>query len=738
VATKDFDKRIAKLKQKADSTQQRTVRPRRAFILALIVLGLLASFVFTPADNASLPSKTDRGLRSSSAEQDPKIAEILARLRGEEVPASQELAPSISATPNWLLALEGSVEERLALLSELPLLSMSEDLYLSYAQGVVASVIGSPDQVRAGGSFDPNHWFSDVQLWFASALLRVGFIVIAFWPLWLLTAAIGFFGVRFALKPRATDDILGVCDPGNGPFYSGIYGPLRPNNSASGSDFSAPGLACPKRASKTALKNHSLGKILRDYSVGNETTTGLAGVILAYADYPSFVEEERAAEQECDSSEEESTTRHTGIFSNEAGTIEVAATEKLRAVLEAHRALVHFRQMLPASETLSESDNFYAQYYSHIETVAPTLSPLGTILLQMLTPQRAIALASLPARDIAAASLAIEAGKSLVYERVEGGFAQLSRYPHLQARAVLHSLPQYHREYSGDERMTIRQAIVCARRHGDFGRAFRLVGMDMKARALREWLEVLYATKESRESIANIVELDSHLHEIYQMFKENLATAVKADDADSSAPAFAKGLPYKSVVLLQLGQLVKLATSGVSRIREARVSELMEQTRAFQAKLSISARLPGFKRQAEEAEKSVTESGGITKILAQNEKDSELVKKWLIMRRMLTRYNWLSTRVGDDSVPIDGLVQGILRPADPKQDDAVGFDALVPLRQRRFKELLGDKWHRSHYADSPKESSIEVYVDNEEFRDGLKQRFPRAVEKKSKEDSAVA
>ena len=92
------------------------------------------------------------------------------------------------------------------------------------------------------------------------------------------------------------------------------------------------------------------------------------------------------------------------------------------------------------------------------------------------------------------------------------------------------------------------------------------------------------------------------------------------------------------------------------------------------------------------------------------------MEKWLIIRRMLTRYNWLSTRVGDDAVPSSGLVHGVIIDRSfNEQNEVIGFDALVPFRQRRLKELLGNHWEQNYFTDSPHPNDVAVFVDHEHF-----------------------
>ena len=429
-----------------------------------------------------------------------------------------------------------------------------------------------------------------------------------------------------------------------------------------------------------------------------------------------------------------------GIIGNEDGIIEKSALEGLRGVCEAHRALVRYfknKQDTARNAAGVELGGNYLAERAELEALSKKLSPLGQLLLLTLTPTRARALASLPTNLVASAYLAIEAGKSMVYRKVDKGFLRISRLPHLQARATLQSLVTFHKEYDGDQRLIVRQAIMCSRRHGDFGRAFLPTNMPVASRALRDWLETLYVTPARRMEVAHLTELDGHLDEIHINWRQRFSPKVREEeqrliqervgrpDLLQGYPLW-KGLVHKSVVLVPLNFLVDIALAGIDPGREERISELFEITRRLQASLSISARLPGFKRQAAEAEKSVAESGGMTKELASSERGAELIKRWLIVRRMLTRFNWLSTRIGDNAVPQDGLVKGIVINREEEKAGVFGLDALVPLRQRRFKELFGANWERLYYYNSPHQGDLEVHIDSREFEAALKLKMRQA------------
>ena len=643
----------------------------------------------------------------------------------------------------WREALKQGFEHRRDWLRSSPLSIApgASHMYESWAQGVV-SALG----IKAAKKTDTGEedsllsslfsWKEQLNRRFANALLRSGFILIAFWPFWVIGFVAGYFGFSKSFRVKKTTDFLGVCDRGRTPFYSGIYGPLRSNNNLSGIDYSAPGLACPKLVPEAEANGHSLAGILQKFGSKNATNIDLIRVILQYKDFPCIVETEMSSAQELDTPEGIDRPIISSIVpfvTNAGGTIEQSAVQGLPAILEAHATLTEYVKLLE-KQNINPVDlnGNYGRHLELLRSIARPSSPLVSILLFSLTPNRACALGRLPAHLIATAYLSTEAGKCLVFRRHDKGFNKISHYPHYQARAILQSLVSYHKEHKGEARMIIRQAIISSRRHGDFGRAFLPERMSVESRAIRDWLEILYAEPAKWESTAQLVELDAHVEEVSINWKVNYARRVRTwqdqerllsvqnGGALAGPPyPFWKGMVYKSVILIPLSDLVSMALRGIDEARINRMSDLIKLTRRMQFNLSVMARLPGFKRLALETQQGSGENnpyftGG----------RQELLKRWTVVRRMLTHYNWLSTRVGDYSVPYDGLIHTMVRFPDETnpQNKLFPFEAMVPYRQRRCDELFGKQWEQTYFFDSPHPTLIDVFVDRGKYLEALAAR----------------
>jgi len=687
--SESFSERISTLKQQTDGDKAKRLKFRHAFVRTFFpLLGstIILSFIFS----TSVPT-----------------------------------VPNQDSTEQWKAETYARFDQRLSWLGKTSLGGAT--IYEWYAQSIVNTFKPAKENKPSGDMVDLGSYYLGFKRWLTSLLLRAGFIVIAFWPLWLCSGLAGYFLWRKRFRGKRTDDLLGVCDRGTTPFYSGVWGPLRSNGSFSGTDYSCPNLACPQMASVDSASSHRLGQTLKKFGALNRTNTDLVRVILAYKDYPSFVEGEQSAEEVADLGEGSDKGPPTILKESTVAekTIEQSASENLEAVFAAHAVL---RQYVAEAERRKiTSAQLNTSFQTHCELLAPLLNhlkPAARMLACALTPNRAWAIGHLPPEIIASAYLATEAGKSLVYQREGPSFVRISRYPHLQARSVLQSLVPFGQEYNGDIRLIIRQAIICCRRHGDFGRAFLPERMPVESRALRDWLEILYEHESNKNVVASLVELDAHIEEISvnwrYVYSRRVRQTVEAEGtepkADSRDAKFWKGVAYKSVVLVPLAEVVQMALRSIDDTRIKRVEQLLRFTHRYQASISISARLPGFKRQAIDMQ-------NMSDLVPAGDASRPLLERWAIVKRMLTRYNWLSTRVGDDAVPPEGFVQGMVLAAsdlDPSKPELTGLNMLVPIRHRRYEEMFGPRWERLYFYDGPHPGNVKVFVDRAEFEQAFK------------------
>lgn len=693
-----FAKKIISLQKQVDEGEQKRARALPTFALFVVLLGLLTF-----------------------------AASIIAKQSHDSFKKKIALEEEINEEENWKNELKKIVTERYSALNGIPLGGLLAEGYLAYSKTIV-SVFYPKSNGKTLKEIN-NDFFS-----FTSSTLRqviasflsFGFVLFAFSPLWIAASFLGFFGSKKFYIPKQTRDFLGFSHRGLGPFFSGIYGPLELNQKPSGTERSYPNLACPRMLSLKEAENHKLFSILKQYEAVNNTTTELIQIILAYAEFPGIVEEENHNDNEEEENKQTlapDADPNITIIDNKEETILSSTLKGLPSVLRAHKVICDF---FSSNENVSD----FAQIKAKLNSLLDSKNDLSSFLVNSLTPRRLKAISKLPAHLVAASYLSTEAGKCLVFKKEQTGFSQISLFPNLQARAILQSVVSFHEEYDGELRMKARQAIICSRRHVDFGRAFLPYRMAITSRALRDWLEILFARPNKQESVSKLVELDGHIDEIgvhwrnsfydhiINLHQENLK---KEKRGIAITPNTNKGIPHKSVVLVQLHMVLKIALSNTSPALRKHIAYLINATREYQASLSVSSRLPGFKRQAQEAQ-NTGEVGSVTDMIRKSQGGEEMVWNWLIVRRMLTRGNWLSTRIGDDSVPMDGLVQAILETSDrdPSLSQKAGLDALVPLRKRRFKEMLGARWEHLYYFVERTAFKTRIFVKTEEFSDALK------------------
>lgn len=727
-------RRLSNLQQKTDSDDLSRLRLFRTFLLSFI--GLWVFYYLVPElPEANIRENSHRFF--SETDSGKRYEKLLYRLaedidkRGLAQSSLSETPPLSEETSKWRANAIRDIIQRYEWLNSGFVSQIAANQYKKSAKSVfsvIAELQATREQIDLNSLFNIDVWMLGFMESLSNSILKGLFILFAFWPLWLFAVIAGLLTSKVLHNPRKSRSILGVLDRNKGPFYSGIYGPLEPNQNISGTDLGTPGLACPQMAPQKAALGHSLTSTLKEFNAFNQTNFALIRIIIAYRDFPAFVAKEPPLHEEPHHDDGHQNSSNHNLVSNAGGTIENNASSLLPQILKAHLALSRFYRNQEKPQ-LAPSENAYKMLRAKLAKSFQKASSHTQLFGLMLTPARGRALGSLPPTVVATAYLAIEAGKCLVYRKTGNAFSAISRFPNLQARAILHSLPTYHKEYKGDGRLIIRQAIVCSRRHGDIDRAFLPISMPMPARALRDWLEVLYTAADTQNKTAELCELDAHIEEIYFDFKKTLSGKMEERVSSETrspdpSPAFKSivGFVYASLVLVPFDKLLELTLAHVGKSRLARISKLLENTRKERANFNHSSRLPGVG--GENIELEIMENAGQTLLKAIGQKDKQLkYTKWCIVRRLLLRYNWLSTRVGDFKVPADGLVSGIVvdRSSSAKPE-IIPFSGLVPLRQRRYKELFGENWERLYYFDTPHPQDTEVFVNHEDFITGVKSR----------------
>ncbi|MCB0360389.1 MAG: hypothetical protein KDD44_12160, partial [Bdellovibrionales bacterium] len=259
----DYQKRLSSLKKQVDEGAQGRIGFVRAFVIAAGVFVLLL-----PVVRWLMPTAAPQSTSTEEQVRPPTTSDSLDNLATRlDLPAARRASVSGSASESvraWERA-QWQAEERARWLEQSTILGGAER-YRRFA----ASVLGErPRDTSNSAKTELGGWFEIVRFAYRDGVLRGTFLVFAFWPWWLFSIVAGWAVARFWFRPKRTNDLLGVADPGRTPFYSGIWGVFRPNNSISGTDYACPGLACPEYAPKRVAYGHTAGKLLREYGALN-------------------------------------------------------------------------------------------------------------------------------------------------------------------------------------------------------------------------------------------------------------------------------------------------------------------------------------------------------------------------------------------------------------------------------------------------------------------------------------
>jgi len=512
-------------------------------------------------------------------------------------------------------------------------------------------------------------------------LLRVAFLVVACWRLWILFVGIACYRGWKSWKVHSGPDLLG--DTGNGRlFYSGLRIGLEDLSAGGAPNKQVMGLACPKQATAAALEKSKLADILKRYSVNNSCNLTLASIIVAHRDFPAYV-----ARQDEDS-----------LLSDAfmPMTLEDTSAAILERALDLHAFYMHeesdedFLDYLEQeSEQASEDNKLDHEEYS---------KQLQRAFHRSLTPNMRKHLINISAEKIATIVLAYEAGKTMAYGKGGGKWLRTSNYTQLSARAVMHSVEGFVKEYNFEERTTIRHAIIFGSRLSDFGPIKLPLNMSDESRAARQWVELLMSCPNELQTVSDEVEMYGIVCEVHARWTQLIFDGVMTSSPDTTDGVYAT---QGNLFLMPLSKVVKLT-------RQCIPSKLLSRLSVLVAAVSQQQRLKAL---AVEASSEDSLRGGIPayarvfpplseqeiKALAQSYQiPTDVIRDWGSLRIILNQFGWLARRVGDYSVPESSIIFAVMN-SDGANINAnelglIGVAGMVPLRGTRFEEKWGKTW----------------------------------------------
>lgn len=565
------------------------------------------------------------------------------------------------------------------------------------------------------GRFYADRWplISNVYLSLHSGLLRVFFVILVSWRIWLTVALLaGVYGF-YSYEVYNRSDLLGELG-NNRFFFSGIQADLSSVNQDGLPESQITGLACPKSVPLLSAASHPLGRLLHKYQAANQTTMGLAAIIIRHADYPAYLaiqNEEDLLKESCDPSDLD---QHSAYILEKALLLQASYKRNFEVANRSSEAdlknkLVSKDQSrvkeptlsldLPDSPTsmlpvVTQSDD---KYSSMSYAVA-----LQQAFDRVLTTDFKRELSKLTSVELAAVVLAYQAGKVLAYGKVSGKWVRKSSFPQLSARAVLHSLPSFSNEFTFESRTIIRRALIYAARKSAFASVRFPVDMSIASQALRQWVELLMASPYELQAVADEVELFAYVSSIHQQWTARFLDGVAAMKQEILRDVFVS--PH-NLIFISVKQVLEIAHQFIPNQMWPRLHELSRLVSNKNRLVEMACEIDPVES---ELSHSVGSKGGVlspfskheigTLARAHNLKESD-VRDWGVLRIALNSFAWLGRRVGDYTVPPTSLIFAVFSP-EPDMGDQnslglVGRRGMVAFRTRRLEERFGKSWRAS-------------------------------------------
>ncbi len=516
--------------------------------------------------------------------------------------------------------------------------------------------------------------FSRVYVALHTGTVRMLFVVIAVIRLSVAAALLACLGGLIVFKPYRKDDALGQM--GNGRvFYSGVRAGLDSVTAEGAPDIQVRGFACPQMSPPTEARSSSLWRILQRYRADNETNLVLTQILVknrTTAAYVAAAGEEGAL---------------AGAFAGKA--LLENAEMILQAALEQHSEYVSqkFEQRAVEASLADLPSGASSEVYGDYLKRAFNL---------VLTDSMQKVISELPASEVATLVLALESGKVLAHSFEGGKWVRRSNFPHLSARAVLHSIVEYPRDYDLYSRTRIRRGLIYAARKSAFSPVRMPIDMSDDSWALRQWAELLLACPHELPAVADEVELVGIVRQSHARWRN--------DFFNSSHIAFealrTKGVATATNLLfLPVADVVTSMRECVSQQSIARMHVLLQRVARCQAKLraleSDSDSGPTLQLSFEKVEPppAGAELQKLSEIHGVPQRD---IQDWMALRTILSTYGWVASRVGDYSVPYTSIIFAVFRSSIRLEGanalGLLGKAGMVPLRGSKLQEEWWTSW----------------------------------------------
>lgn len=502
-------------------------------------------------------------------------------------------------------------------------------------------------------------------------IITTAFVFLASLKYWvLLTLGVCIYRY-YNFKAYVGNDMLGGFSNGR-LFFSGILGSFGTKGDDGAPSAVLPSCVTLPEREEENFKESKLNEVLLKWDLQCKSVRYLARKIDFDREFPAFLPEEKNVEFS-------STIYPLDIVSRGIVlSLSSFAADVLERVLTFHREV---NQQLSGSEK------------------APTLSPYGEKIREALTPTMQKTFGAISKDVIATSVLAALSGKLLTYKKGVDGWSEVSCFPHLNARAVLYSLPSLAKDFSNSVRTNIRQSLVYAKRRGVFVPIQLPRHLSSESFVLRQIVEIVLATPGRLDTIGYEVRLFAALREINENFIRSVSGAI-----DKGDPRFLKGAYYTSDDLLYvpLMNLLHLFSSFFA----------LEARRSFREVLGVRENVYWHEDLADSNRQAHTKSFDIAALKCWSPNElSEVVSKlneggvkvdavtlaeWEPIKIALQYFGWLSHRIGTVSVNEASVVNCSFRVVDAfsakLESKFVHGNAVVPIRGSRIRELVPGSW----------------------------------------------
>lgn len=537
-----------------------------------------------------------------------------------------------------------------------------------------------------------------------TGLIRLAFLVIASLRAWFVVIVGALMlGLRH-YRAYAGDDALGQM--GNGRlFYSGVRAGLERITSHGAPDVQVRGFACPQFSTSAEARASAIWKVLGHYGAQNETNETLVAILVKNGSISPYV-----APPEEDALLAKAFTGST-LAQNTPEILSAALSLHARYAAGEVSARVQHIAEEPVDRPFSSEE--YAE-------------ALGSAMNRVLSPVMREELGSLPAAEVATAILALECGKVLAHSFEGGRWIKRSQFPQLSARAVLHSVLAYPRDYDFGSRLRIRRALIYASRSSSFAPVRMPLGLEPDTWVVRQWMEVLLSNPHDLPGVADEVELVGLVRAAHEAWCREFLDASSALSPEIAGASYSTA---SGLLFVPLSKVIELLKRSVSEAEIHRMGELLELVSNRQRLKAVEV----AKREGEVSDHVSFDrifpplrNAEVAELIKLHNLSESEVRDWSALRIVLTSYGWLARRVGDYTVPESSIIFAVFKSREPLAGanslGLVGTSGMVPFRGAKLEARWGSSWSsRFTYAD--KATMAESTEDYEKLMKGIEEKL---------------